>query len=319
MNKEQEKERQENFKIQLRKEGRSPHTIIAYQSAVRLYGKLYENITIDNLKEFKKYLIKHYAPNTANLRICAMNHYVTFLEKNGELRIGRPENFDIEAAREKAANEESEKIEENNAESAPLYMEDLDEYRLPCVKVQKKPFMDNIISEEDYELMKRRLKEDGNMFWYFVVWLLTATGARVSELVQLKVEHLQLGYMDLCSKGGKVRRIYIPDKLVDEALAWLKEKGIRSGFIILNQQGVPMTPRGINFQLKKFAVDYGIDPTTVYAHSFRHRFAKNFLERYQDISLLADLMGHDNIETTRIYLKKSSKELRDLLDEMVTW
>ena len=44
----------------------------------------------------------------------------------------------------------------------------------------------------------------------FVIRFLAATGARVSELIQIKVEHIKLGHLDLYSKGGKLRRIYIP-------------------------------------------------------------------------------------------------------------
>ena len=58
---------------------------------------------------------------------------------------------------------------------------------------------------------------------------------------------------------------------------------------------------------------------SMYPHSFRHRFAKNFLEKFNDISLLADLMGHESIETTRIYLTKSTQEQRELIDKIVTW
>ena len=54
-------------------------------------------------------------------------------------------------------------------------------------------------------------------------------------------------------------------------------------------------------------------------HSFRHRFAKNFLEKYNDISLLADLMGHESIETTRIYLRKTASEQQEIVDKIVTW
>ena len=57
----------------------------------------------------------------------------------------------------------------------------------------------------------------------------------------------------------------------------------------------------------------------VYPHSFRHRFAKNFLEKFNDISLLADLMGHESIETTRIYLTRSSEEQQKLIDRVVKW
>lgn len=55
----------------------------------------------------------------------------------------------------------------------------------------------------------------------------------MSELIQIKVEHVKLGYLDLYSKGGKLRRIYIPKSLQEEALGWLNDKGKNSGFIFL--------------------------------------------------------------------------------------
>ena len=148
---------------------------------------------------------------------------------------------------------------------------------------------------------------------------LAATGARVSELIQIKVEHIKLGHLDLCSKGGKLRRIYIPKALQNEALSWLNDKHQESGFIFLNKYGDRITTRGISGQLKKLAVRYGIDPVVVYPHSFRHRFAKSFLERCNDIAFLADLMGHESIETTRIYLRKTSTEQRAIVDEVIDW
>ena len=57
----------------------------------------------------------------------------------------------------------------------------------------------------------------------------------------------------------------------------------------------------------------------VYPHSFRHRFAKNFLAKNKDIALLADLMGHESIETTRIYLRKTSEEQQKIVDTIVDW
>ena len=182
------------------------------------------------------------------------------------------------------------------------YLESVDKekWKLPFVRVQQKAFLENVISEADYEYFKNCLRRDDEMFWYFVIRFLAATGARVSELIQIKVEHIKLGYLDLYSKGGKLRRIYIPKALQDEALSWLAEKQQGSGFIFLNKYGERITTRGISGQLKKLAVRYEIDPLVVYPHSFRHRFAKSFLERCNDIAFLADLMGHESIETTRI-------------------
>lgn len=186
-------------------------------------------------------------------------------------------------------------------------------------KVQQKAFLENVISEADYIYFKNCLKRDDNMLWYFVIRFLAATGARVSELVQIKVEHIKLGHLDLYSKGGKLRRIYIPKSLQDEAIVWLEEKQQDSGFIFLNRFDERITTRGISGQLKKLALKYGIDPAVVYPHSFRHRFAKSFLERCSDIAFLADLMGHESIETTRIYLRKTATEQRTLVDNIIDW
>ena len=64
-----------------------------------------------------------------------------------------------------------------------------------------------------------------------VIRFLAATGARVSELIQFKVEHVKLGYIDILSKGGKLRRVYIPKQLKNEALDWLFARNQESGFI----------------------------------------------------------------------------------------
>ena len=194
-----------------------------------------------------------------------------------------------------------------------------EKWKLPFVRVQQKAFLENVISEADYEYFKNCLKRDNEFFWYFVIRFLAATGARVSELIQIKVEHIKLGHLDLYSKGGKLRRIYIPKALQDEALSWLAEKQQESGFIFLNRYGERITTRGISGQLKKLAARYEIDPVVVYPHSFRHRFAKSFLERCNDIAFLADLMGHESIETTRIYLRKTATEQREIVDKIIDW
>lgn len=191
--------------------------------------------------------------------------------------------------------------------------------KLRFVKVQQKNFLENVISNADYRFLKASLLNDGYKDWYFVVWFMTATGARVSELLQIKAEHVQIGYLDIYTKGGKIRRIYIPRSLQKEAQQWLQGKQITTGYIFLNRFGERITARGIAVQLKHFAGKYGLKREVVYPHSFRHRFAKNFLERFNDIALLADLMGHESIETTRIYLRRTASEQRQIVDKIVNW
>ena len=191
--------------------------------------------------------------------------------------------------------------------------------RMKTIKEQQRTYLENVISNADYIFLKNKLKREENPTWYFVVRFLAATGARVSELIQIKIEHVQIGYYDIYTKGGKIRRIYIPKTLRKEAAEWLIKTNRTSGYLFLNRLGARITTRGIAQQLKNYAVKYGMNEKVVYPHSFRHRFAKNFLEKFNDISLLADLMGHESIETTRIYLRRSSTEQQEIVDKVVTW
>lgn len=191
--------------------------------------------------------------------------------------------------------------------------------RLKSIKVQQRLYLENVISNADYMFLKNKLKKENNLEWYFVVRYLAATGARVSELIQIKIEHVNIGYFDIYTKGGKVRRLFIPKKLRDETDLWLQSINRENGYLFLNRFGERITTRGIAQQLKNYAMKYGLNSKVVYPHSFRHRFAKNFLEKFNDISLLADLMGHESIETTRIYLRRSSTEQQEIVDKVITW
>lgn len=259
----------------LKRKEMSTNTIQVYKQTVIMFLNFYKDVNSTNLLAFKGYLMEKFKPKTVNLRIQAINKYLSFINKGS--------------------------------------------MKLTAIKIQQKPFLENVISNADYIFFKNKLKKDKKWEWYFVVRFLTATGARVSELIQIKVEHVKTGYLDLYSKGGKMRRIYFPIKLQKEALRWFDETCIDTGYIFLNSRKEKITTRGISMGLKKHAICYGINPDVVYPHSFRHLFAKNFIEKYNDISFLADLMGHDSIETTRIYLRKTSTEQRTIVDEIVTW
>lgn len=106
--------------------------------------------------------------------------------------------------------------------------------RLKSVKVQQRSYLENVISNADYIFLKRKLKQEENLAWYFVVRFLAATGARISELIQIKVEHVAVGYFDIYTKGGKIRRIYIPKKLREETAQWLKDCHRTTGYLFLN-------------------------------------------------------------------------------------
>ena len=191
--------------------------------------------------------------------------------------------------------------------------------KLSLVRIQQKSYLENVISEADYEYFKSCLLRDKRYLYYFLVRFMAATGTRVSEVVLFQAEDIQKGFKEIYSKGNKTRRIYIPKALRTDALLWLQSAGIDRGDIFLNRFGRRITPAGIRSQLKTLAVSYGINPDVVHPHSFRHRFAKSFIEKCGDISLLSDLLGHKTIETTRIYLRRSSNEQYEIVNKVVDW
>lgn len=193
------------------------------------------------------------------------------------------------------------------------------EEKLKMVKVQRQMYADYVISQADYEYLKQCLVRDGNWLYYFVVRYMAATGLRVSEVIQVTVSDVENGCKEIYSKDNKIRRIYIPKQLREETLKWLAGKEQMDGFLFLNQEQYLLTPAAIRGQLKKFSFLYGINPKSMHPHSFRHRFAKNFIETIGDIAFLSELLGHESIETTRICLKRSSAEQYQIVNKVMNW
>lgn len=203
--------------------------------------------------------------------------------------------------------------------NAYLEFQNLNLGHLSMVRVQQKNYFDHVISKADYEYLKSCLLQDEKYCLYFLIRFMAATGARVSEVIQIQVSDVQTGYKTIYSKGNKVHRIYIPKTLQLDTLQWLSYAGIRRGAVFLNRFGQPITAGGIRGELKTAALRYHLDPEVVHPHSFRHRFAKSFIEQCSDLSLLSDLLGHSNLETTRIYLRRSHFEQYEIFNRIVNW
>lgn len=265
------------------------------------------------MKTFAQYLLeKGYAEN-------AISSY-TFAIDQLTNRVQPFTNQSLLAHKEWLVSSFAPKTANNRIGAINAYLDFIafDGIRLKGVRIQQKPFLDNVISNEQYTQMKDGLKRDGDWFWYFVVRFLGCTGARVSELRQFRVCHVDAGYMDIISKGQKLRRVWIPLTLKCECAAW-KDGASSNELLFPSKRNKAITSRGISLGLKRSALRYGVDQNVVYPHSFRHLFAKNFIANNPDIALLADLMGHESIETTRIYLRRTANEQRAAVDAAIVW
>lgn len=277
-------------------------------------AELMENEREQTIAEFAAYLERHnMSDNTVKVYAYAVRRYYQKYQELDEQKVQLYKLYMMEHYKPKTVNL---RIRAMNS-----YLEFMkSEYnKVLMVKMQQKNFLEHVISEADYEYLKGRLMRDGEWTWYYLVRFMGATGARVSEVIQMEVADVNRGYKDIYSKDNKIRRIYIPKCLREDTQLWLRHEDKEDGPLFLNNQGNVITTSGIRKQLKTYAARYGLDGEVVYPHSFRHRFAKNFIEKCGDIALLSDLLGHESIETTRIYLRRTSSEQRQLVNQIVDW
>ena len=266
------------------------------------------------MKEFNTFLVNHnLSKNTIESYLYTINNFFSIFSEINKSNLLEYKEFLINKYKPKTVNL---RIQALNKYLEFISRNDL---HLSTIKFQQATFLENVISNSDYEFLKNQLKKDNNLKWYFIIRFLGATGARVSELVQFKIEHINVGHIDIYSKGGKIRRIYIPKNLLVETRNWIKSFKQISGYLFINSKGNPISTRGIAHQLRYLAIKYSMNVNVVHPHSFRHLFAKNFLDRYNDLALLSDLLGHESIETTRIYLRRTSTEQKIIVDKYVTW
>lgn len=194
---------------------------------------------------------------------------------------------------------------------------------IPCdvktIRQQKVYSLENVITVEQKDRLLEGLNADCNTNGYAMVMLLSMTGVRVGELVQLKKELLRQGWQLITNKG-KTRKVYAPKGLVDALSGYYETTP--GEYLVFPQDGDGMTPltrEAVGQRLRAYAKRYGVPVKVCHPHSFRHMFGQEFMKSNGNITLLADLMGHSNIATTQIYTRMSEDEQRKQLDEAVSW
>jgi integrase/recombinase XerC len=148
--------------------------------------------------------------------------------------------------------------------------------------------------------------------------LIYAAGLRVSELVNLNLEHVNLDTREIRVWGkGSKERVVLMGELAASALVdyldvgrpkLLGEKG-KEAALFLNQNGERLTGRTVQKLLGKYATLAGIEKR-VYPHLLRHTFATHLLDGGADLRVVQELLGHANLSTTQIYTHVTQSRVR---------
>lgn len=190
------------------------------------------------------------------------------------------------------------------------------ECKTKSIKIHKQSSVENVPTLKEYEYLLDCLKRDEKWKVYWMIQFLAKTGARVSEFVSFEREHLKKGEVTLWTKG-KIRKILIPKELIEESRGYFDSISDQK-YLFPNRYGGRMTTRGVAEAIKK-CKRYGIREEILHPHAFRHLYAVQFLKHNKNIALLADLLGHESVDTTAIYLRLSAEEQREQFNSAMNW
>ena len=149
-----------------------------------------------------------------------------------------------------------------------------------------------------------------------LVRVLWETGARVSEAIRLQLEDVGRKGIRLLGKGGVERVVFVQDGLVSAILFYAQENGIdRGDFLFPSGKGGHITKQRADQIIKQAARAAGLE-RNVHAHLFRHGYAINFLNCGGRLDALQEQLGHQDINTTRIYLRLTSEDVMREVDKI---
>ena len=179
---------------------------------------------------------------------------------------------------------------------------DWNEFRIKAIKIQRQIFAskEKELTKQEYGRLLKTAESRGNERLFLLMQTICSCGIRVSELKYITVESLRKEYAEINCKG-KRRQVLLPSDLCKMLKAYAQRQKIKSGPVFITKTGKPLDRSNIWSDMKKLCREAGVSEKKVFPHNLRHLFARTYYSIQKDIVRLADILGHSNINTTRIY------------------
>lgn len=189
--------------------------------------------------------------------------------------------------------------------------------RVRTLRIQRQIFREDRkeLTRAEYDRLVAAAQKNGNTRLALLMETICSTGIRVSEVRYITIEALRRGWAEISLKG-KIRTILIPSKLRKKLLKFAHKNKRVSGEIFLTRNKKTLSRKQIWTEMKSVCRKAGVVPSKVFPHNLRHLFARTFYKAYRDIVQLADVLGHSNLETTRIYLVSTGAEHSRALERL---
>lgn len=181
------------------------------------------------------------------------------------------------------------------------------QFKIKTLKIQNQLFSDENreLTKVDYSKLLTAAKNENNHRLYYLMQTIGSTGIRISELPFITVEAVKKGRADISCKG-KIRQVLLPTQLCRMLGEYIKAEQIKKGSVFVTRNGTPLNRSNVWRMMKSLCEKAGVSKKKVFPHNFRHLFARTFYSIQKDIVRLSDILGHTNINTTRIYTAEST-------------
>lgn len=247
----------------------SPNTVDSYKRSILKFYDFVEDVLYTSPQTIHSYIEyldeSGYKRSSINLDITILKVFFTYLVKQAKVMTSNPTE-DVRAG--------------NN------------EKRLPKC----------ITPEQTARLLKTAKKK--NIKHYLYIEIMYILGARVSELINIKVSDIDFenGLIYLVGKGNKERVNPVTTSCLGDIRQYMEAKGITEGYLFpSNSESGHVSRESVFNAIKRIAKAARIDSKLISPHTMRHSFAQHMLDNGCDMAVVQDFLGHENISTTRIY------------------
>ncbi len=271
--------------------GLALNTVVSYRHDLAQFISFLENLGIDSFEEVRREHLASYLENlhakglatrSRNRHLAAIRSFYKYLVRE-KITTSNP-----------AAQMESSQIQKKLPQV--LSLEEVE-------KLLDQPDTSTPLGQRDKAMLE----------------LLYATGLRVTELVKMTIEQLNLevGYVTALGKGHKERVIPITENAQESLKEYLGHgrlillKGRQSTYLFVNRSGKPITRQGFWKILQRYTRKAGIK-RHISPHTLRHSFATHLLEHGADLRSVQMMLGHSDISTTQIYTHVAREQLKKI-------
>jgi integrase/recombinase XerC len=286
----------DRFEGHLAAAGKSANTLLAYTRDLRLFGEWFaftngkglspERITPVDVREYRSHLlaVKNFKPATVNRKLASLSAFCEWAREAGLIPANPVQGIFLVG----------------EVRPAPRWL-----------------------AKNDQCALLRAVQERGKTRDIALITLMLHSGLRVSEVSNLKVGDIRIsprkGSVRVRgAEGEKIRSVPLNVDSRKAVRTYLEELGGIEGdrWLFMGKRGERLKPSGIRYLVKRYAHDARLEEVT--PHTLRHTFGKNLVDTGVPLDRVASLIGHESVDTTRIYTRPSERSLQQEVEKVAT-